>query len=825
MKGIPLATLPSSPDNGQTKKRRKTGSAATQTAPARSLPDVTGMSCREAAGAYAAVGIRVVPVPPATKDPGRYLGKAWQHQASADPERIAYWWDRWPDAGVGIVPGQSGLLVVDIDHAERGVPAWLQKHLDSTVFRCSDTVDSAHGHYFFALRDGQKFRNSWGAIKMPKAGRIGDIKSDSGFIVVAPTEHARPEGHYSPVGGDVAYLPDAIAEKLSTATDSAVIRSDSDKAKAAEVFIATYDKAKDADALDAITASFETAAGGRHASMFDCLCWAAREAKAGCFPATDAIDELKALWCKAIGGESRDGDGDEFERMVRDAIAAADADGTPEQLWDRAHRDLWPSPNSPDKVAERILARVNQGDAEDRRPLVYWRKQWLRFDGACYRALDDEEIRCYLYELLGGVAFYMKGSKRVPWNPDKSRIDKVVDVLKAKARISVREMPSWLDDAEARGGDDRARERVIACANGLLRISDRELLAHTPDYFTTMALDFDYCPDIAEPKRWLRFLTEIFGTDQEAIDSISALQEWFGYLLSGRTDLQKMLMLIGPPRSGKGTIDKIITHLIGRDNHMGMTAREFTSPFGMAALKTKSLAVFSDERMAANGKQFVEQAIQIIGEDEVSVAEKYKGTVSMRLPTRLMLMSNEVPTLPDASRAITKRLIVLEIKNSFYQKEDIGLLAALKTELSAILTWALDGLDRLTEVSKFTETNSALLGLLDEGSSPISQFVDEKCVLSPEARIPKDRLYDAWRLWCQDNGHTAGSKASLTKKLRAAFGDQINQGARVGGAGEQVRSYGGIRLRRADGSALAVIGSGSGLRVPMRHEDSEAEDA
>ncbi|WP_235658022.1 phage/plasmid primase, P4 family [Mycobacteroides abscessus] len=786
------------------------------------------MSCREAALTYAAVGIRVVPIPPATKDPGRYLGRAWQHRASADPDQIAYWWDRWPDAGVGIVPGQSGLLVVDIDHAERGIPAWLQKHLDSTVFRCSDTVDPTHGHYFFALRDGQKFRNSWGGIKMPKAGKIGDIKSESGFIVTAPTPHARPEGHYSPVGGVIAYLPDEMAGKLAATTESSAIRSDSDKAKAAEVFITTYTEARDADALAAIKAGFETAEGGRHASMFDCLCWAAREAKAGCFGAREAIDELKALWCNAIGGQSRDGDADEFDRMVRDAIAAADAEGTPEQLWDRAHRDEWPSPNAPAKVAERILSRANEGEDGDKRPIVYWRKQWLRFDGVCYRPLDDDEIRRYLYELFDGVAYYMKGTSRVPWNPNKSRIDGVIDVLKAKARIGVKIMPTWLDtDAEAMGGDGTPQavsDAVITCANGLLRVDDRVLLPHTARYFNTLALDFDYSTTVKTPQRWLRFLTEIFGSDEEAISAISALQEWFGYLLSGRTDLQKMLMLIGPPRSGKGTIDKIITCLIGNDNHMGMTAREFTSPFGMAALKTKSLAVFSDERMAANGKQFVEQAIQIIGEDEVSVAEKYKSTVSMRLPTRLMLMSNEVPALPDASRAIIKRLIVLEIKNSFFQKEDIGLLEALKKELPGILTWALDGLDRLTKNQKFTEVNSGLLGILEEGSSPISQFVDEKCVLSPEASASKDRLFEAWRAWCYDNGHTPGSKVSLSKKLRAAFGDQIDASARVGGRGEQVRSYGGIRLRRPDGSPLASIGGPGVPDIRWQRQTDEVED-
>jgi phage/plasmid-associated DNA primase len=39
-------------------------------------------------------------------------------------------------------------------------------------------------------------------------------------------------------------------------------------------------------------------------------------------------------------------------------------------------------------------------------------------------------------------------------------------------------------------------------------------------------------------------------------EEIGTLQEWFGYILSGRTDLQKILLLIGPRRSGKGTTSR-----------------------------------------------------------------------------------------------------------------------------------------------------------------------------------------------------------------------------------------------------------------------------
>jgi hypothetical protein len=51
------------------------------------------------------------------------------------------------------------------------------------------------------------------------------------------------------------------------------------------------------------------------------------------------------------------------------------------------------------------------------------------------------------------------------------------------------------------------------------------------NYFNIMVLPYDYDPAATCP-RWQQFLDEVFGDDTE---SIGLLQEWFGYVLSGRT--------------------------------------------------------------------------------------------------------------------------------------------------------------------------------------------------------------------------------------------------------------------------------------------------
>ncbi len=274
---------------------------------------------------------------------------------------------------------------------------------------------------------------------------------------------------------------------------------------------------------------------------------------------------------------------------------------------------------------------------------------------------------------------------------------------------------------------DGHTEPVIACANGLVRVADRELLPHTPEFFNTFALSFDYEPGNPKSERWFKFLEEVLPDDPKSAET---LQEWFGYIISGRTDLQKMLMVVGPPRSGKGTIVRTLIALIGAESHAAVTDTALANDFGLAPLVDKTLAVFSDTRVTIRGKKLVETLLSVTGEDTVPVNRKYRDAVSVRLGVRFMIMSNELPVLPDNSGAIVSRMIALSTPNSWLGREDPGLADALRKELPAILSWALDGMDRLVKRGRLTQPVSGqeIIDLLSETASPIKQFVDETCV-------------------------------------------------------------------------------------------------
>ena len=71
--------------------------------------------------------------------------------------------------------------------------------------------------------------------------------------------------------------------------------------ESAKEFIATYTQEKEPHALAPILENFDPTPNYRHASMYETLCWAMREAKAGRFSAQRALDELKGLWNLSFG--------------------------------------------------------------------------------------------------------------------------------------------------------------------------------------------------------------------------------------------------------------------------------------------------------------------------------------------------------------------------------------------------------------------------------------------------------------------------------------------------------------------------------------------
>jgi putative DNA primase/helicase len=440
-----------------------------------------------------------------------------------------------------------------------------------------------------------------------------------------------------------------------------------------------------------------------------------------------------------------------------------------------------------DSARQLIRRRYMQPGA---RTIHHQQNTFYLWCGTRYRDIDREEIRAQVYEFLDS-ARRLDGETLVPFNPNRNKVGDVLDALAAAAQLpSTKRAPTWLDDERHPSATD-----VLACSNGLVHLPTRTVLPHTPVFFGVNAVDYRYEPQAKEPTAWFAFLKSIWPDDKE---SIATLQELFGLLLTPDTSHQKAFLIVGPKRSGKGTIARILTAMFGKENVAAPTLSSLTQNFGLAPLIGKPLAIISDARLSgrADGSVVVERLLAVTGEDAITVDRKFREAWTGRLPTRFLILTNELPRLADASGALASRFIVLTLRKSFYGSEDFGLTERLLKELPGILNWAMAGRDRLAARRRFMQPQSSAQAIeeLEDLASPIGAFIRARCILAPERCVECSRLFTDWKAWCERQGREhVGTVQGFGRDLRAAV-PGLNVAQPRAEDGTRLRYYQGLDL-------------------------------
>jgi putative DNA primase/helicase len=473
---------------------------------------------------------------------------------------------------------------------------------------------------------------------------------------------------------------------------------------------------------------------------------------------------------------------------LSDIPASADGDGTATAV----SADMLPSPTKPMAVAREYAAKHELLCA--RPTLRHWRGSWWRWQNRQWFELEDRAVRERIYTFTEHAHFLddqRRTPKPKPWAPNRHKVADVVDAL-AAARFLAESTspPAWIGHD---GADLLPAGEYVAVRNGLLHVLSRSLTEHTPSYFNLTSVPFDFDPDAPPPKRWQQFLEELFGDDDD--ESKAALAQYFGYVLSGRTDLHKILLLVGPTRAGKGVIGRVLKSLVGDGNHCGPTLASLSTNFGLAPLIGKPLAIVADARLGgANVHQVVERLLSISGEDVLTIDRKYKDQWTGTLPTRFVIISNELPRFGDASGAIANRFLPLVLTQSWLHREQTDLTSELIAELPGILNWSLDGLADLMGQGRFTEPQSSVDAVvaLQDLVSPVAAFVRDSCEQGAFESDCKE-LWERWKGWAEDNGHRPGSAQTLGRDLRAVIPGLTVVRPREGES--RARRYRGVRLR------------------------------
>jgi putative DNA primase/helicase len=308
---------------------------------------------------------------------------------------------------------------------------------------------------------------------------------------------------------------------------------------------------------------------------------------------------------------------------------------------------------------------------------------------------------------------------------------------------------------------------LLNCENGTIDLRINALRPHDPNDLITKIVPVSYDP-LAECPRWLEFLTQITGGDQELI---SYLQRVVGYCLSGDTSEHCLFILHGMGANGKSTFLNIIKAMLGSyamqvQADSLMVRRSEGARTDIARLAGARFVTASESE--ANQKLAEGLVKQLTGGDTVTARFLYQEEFEFEPEFKLFLGTNRKPDISGTDEGIWRRIHLVPFEVTIPEEErDKKLPEKLKAELEGILAWAVEGSSAWQrEGLQPPEKVQTAVQQYRTETDTVGQFLDDCCKRNPESKVSTKDLYDAYRGWCYSNGETALAKHELGKQLK-----------------------------------------------------------
>lgn len=377
---------------------------------------------------------------------------------------------------------------------------------------------------------------------------------------------------------------------------------------------------------------------------------------------------------------------------------------------------------------------------------LFYRSPWYyEYEGGVYRQADEDRVRRLIQEKM---------------LPRYTRITQITDT-EEQLRLQINKDRSAINP----------NPHIINLLNGLYNIEDGTLSPHTMEYLSTVQLPVNY-DENAECPKFIKFLTNAMCGDSE---QVALIQEILGYILIPITKAQKSFLFAGAPAAGKSVLLHVVKEiLLGHDNVSHISWQALNDRFSKAELDGKLANIFAD----LPTKNIEDNGIfkSVVGEDYVTVEEKFKKPKPLLSTARMIFSCNCIPkNYGDKSEGFYRRLIIITFNRTVPEQDrNPYLLDELRAEADGIFMFALEGLKRLKGADyKFSmaQTNIDALQRYREESDSVLSFVKDCCELKPDKAIGSTELYHIYRAYCEESGMKAYSQKTFVQQLTVAYPD------------------------------------------------------
>ena len=287
--------------------------------------------------------------------------------------------------------------------------------------------------------------------------------------------------------------------------------------------------------------------------------------------------------------------------------------------------------------------------------------------------------------------------------------------------------------------------------NGVLRVNREEpiLEPHNSTHGFTQVLAADFDKD-AVCETFDRVLKESLPDEQDQL----SFKINIGNLLYPSSKFETSLVCHGAAGTGKSTIAEAVSNVFGSELVTRLSLAQVCDTKSYALPKLQYALTNLGTELDALGVEESGNFKAITSGEPIEVRPIYCAPFTMKTTAKLWWLANQLPRFKNGTDAEVRRMRFFEFRNKPAQI-DLNLKQKLLSEQSGILNYVISGLIRLIALQKIPfggADSQRIRGRFAINNDPIGQFVGGQCKLGAEVWTPKDRLYQAYQDFCDDNG-------------------------------------------------------------------------
>lgn len=685
----------------------------------------------EAAVRYARIGRRVLPLPPRKKAPPPTGWNDRRPPMTVDEVR-AHWLAN-PEDNIGWGMG-DGLICIDIDgdagwsslealEVQQGWKNVLTRSATLTQQTPGKFVNGVHAgggyHLVFSVPDSKLFGNT-----VAIAAGI-DIRSDGGYIVVAPSVHPAG-GSYCWIRKDAATLslPDACAIWFGRDAHKARQVSPRGTMSSGAVYPAT---------LKACCAFLGGVPKGRRNDTLSAIAF-----KAGVLGWEGAEEALYA----AIADRWDQNALPKHLDTIRSQIAAGRlrADGAAEgaQLERGDHTEL----------SAMLLSALG-------RPVSTEGALW-RYDAerGYYQQLETPEQSRIVQGFAG--SWIRRGKKTSQLAVNAATVAGTIELAKHSA---------------SQANFFAAAPDGLAFANCFVALTTKglELRDHSEANRARAGFDFDF--DDARPERAIDCLQQAFEGEPDAADRIRLLQEFGGACLFGIAPRYQLalVLLSEAGETAKSTTIALLAGAMPKGTSSAIPPQLFGDQYRRAMLAGIRLNAVNE--LPTTEISDSESFKAIITGDPIDARHIHEAPFTLRPIAGHLFATNKLPSTGDISSAFFRRFCVLRYPHVVSKEKRISGLAEqiVAAERPALVAWFAIGAAALVARGDYLLPPSSVeeIDAWRTHADSVSSFVADTCEREPGIWIGAAEAYQDYDTYCGVSGFRAANKNTFSARLVA----------------------------------------------------------